>query len=645
MQKKAYRKSSKLISLLLTAILVCCILPINVFAEDETVSLSAQAPAKELNNIEEYNSEVPLLTEDNFTSSEKNVQAIADDEETSTDEEVTDEMAGSEEAPPVIQADIAKAFASSRSATVKVVFDLEDGTYNRFYEATVPVGGEITDKPADPTRAGYLFKGWYSYLDENYEPIMWDFEHDVVEENMVLWASWEETRSVFYDLNDGMSTEYHESVVPVGGKITDRPADPTRPGYLFKGWYSHSDANYEPVLWDFENNTVDTTMSLWASWEETRSVFYDLNDGMSTEYHESVVPVGGKITDRPADPIRPGYLFKGWHSHLDANYEPVLWDFENNTVDTTMSLWASWEETRSVFYDLNDGMSTEYHESVVPVGGKITDRPADPIRPGYLFKGWHSHLDANYEPVLWDFENNTVDTTMSLWASWEETRSVFYDLNDGMSTEYNESVVPIGGKITDRPADPTRPGYLFKGWYSYLDENYEPVLWDFDNNTVAANMSLWASWKEESDGSNNSGGNSGEGNSSSGGNNTEGNNSGSGNNTEGNNSNSGNSSGGGNSKGDGGRNETTTAGKSDKKGDAYGSSESVDIDEREVPKSSDTSNNSENLYIVKQEVPKDGMANLPKTGEDCTSQILHAALTLISLFVIFACLIYRKKTI
>ncbi|WP_313260039.1 InlB B-repeat-containing protein, partial [Lacrimispora sp.] len=295
--------------------------------------------------------------------------------------------------------------------------------------------------------------------------------------------------------------------------------------------------------------------------------------------------------------------------------------------------------------DLNDGMSTEYHESVVPVGGKITDRPADPIRPGYLFKGWHSHLDENYEPVLWDFENNTVDTTMSLWASWEETRSVFYDLNDGMSTEYHESVVPVGEKITDRPADPTRTGYLFKGWYSYLDENYEPVLWDFDNNTVAANMSLWASWKEESDGSNNSGGNSGEGNSSSGGNNTEGNNSGSGNNTEGNNSNSGNSSGGGNSKGDGGRNETTTAGKSDKKGDAYGSSESVDIDEREVPKSSDTSNNSENLYIVKQEVPKDGMANLPKTGEDCTFQILHAALTLISLFVIFACLIYRKKTI
>ncbi|WP_313155058.1 InlB B-repeat-containing protein, partial [Lacrimispora sp.] len=286
MQKKAYRKSSKLISLLLTAILVCCILPINVFAEDETVSLSAQAPAKELNNIEEYNSEVPLLTEDNFTSSEKNVQAIADGEETSTDVEVTDEMAGSEEAPPVIQADIAKAFASSRSAAVKVVFDLEDGTYNKFYEATVPVGGEITDKPADPTRAGYLFKGWYSYLDENYEPIMWDFEHDVVEENMVLWASWEETRSVFYDLNDGMSTEYHESVVPVGGKITDRPADPIRPGYLFKGWHSHLDENYEPVLWDFENNTVDTTMSLWASWEETRSVFYDLNDGMSTEYHE-----------------------------------------------------------------------------------------------------------------------------------------------------------------------------------------------------------------------------------------------------------------------------------------------------------------------------------------------------------------------
>ncbi|WP_460643410.1 InlB B-repeat-containing protein, partial [Lacrimispora brassicae] len=502
MQKRMRRKSGRWISLLLSVVLVCSMLPVNAFAQ-EGVPLSDEESAMELSGIEEETESI-LPTEDDLILLEEDVQAVDDEEEAPSSSESTVEVAMPEEDLSVTQEEITETntemvkgvFASPRLTDVSVFFDLDDGTNTVFYKATVPVGGKITHRPSNPTRDGYLFKGWYSYLDQNNEPVMWDFENDTVMDNMSLWASWEEACIVAFDPDDGTYTDFYKVTVPVGGKITHKPADPTRDGYLFKGWYSYLDQNNEPVMWDFENGTVTASMTLWASWEEACIVAFDPGSGTYTDFYKATVPVGEKITHKPADPTRDGYLFKGWYSYLDQNNEPVMWDFENDTVMHNMSLWASWEEGCFVAFDFNDGTSTEYYSVTVPVGGKITSKPADPTRDGYLFKGWYSYRDQNQKPVMWDFENDTVMHNMSLWASWEEGCFVAFDFNDGTSTEYYSVTVPVGGKILDKPADPTRDGYLFKGWYSYRDQNQKPVIWDFENDTVMHNMSLWAAWEE-----------------------------------------------------------------------------------------------------------------------------------------------------
>ena len=544
-----------------------------------------------------------------------------------------------------------------------VAFAFNDGISPDYYNVTVPMGGKIIPKPADPTRDGYLFKGWYSGLDQNYEPIMWDFENDTVTTNMSLWASWEEACFVAFAFNDGISPDYYNVTVPMGGKIIPKPADPTRDGYLFKGWYSGLDQNYEPIMWDFENDTVTTNMSLWASWEEACFVAFAFNDGISPDYYNVTVPMGGKIIPKPADPTRDGYLFKGWYSGLDQNYEPIMWDFENDTVMTNMSLWASWKEACFVAFDLNNGTSTEYYNLTMPVGEKIIHKPADPTREGYLFKGWYSYLDQNNEPVLWDFENDTVMTNMSLWASWKEACFVAFDLNNGTSTEYYNLTMPVGEKIIHKPADPTREGYLFKGWYSYLDQNNEPVLWDFENDTVMTNMSLWASWEEENSGGINNGGNSESGNNGGGesGNNGSGE---SGNNGSGESGNNGTGESGNNGSGESGNNGTGESGNNGSNGSnsSSGSNSSkngptvsgrtddkgiVIINEQEVPKAEAPifPGNSESVNIDDQAVPKGSLDNLPKTGEDNTSRILYSAMVLVSLFMIGTCLPYKKKNI
>ncbi len=49
--------------------------------------------------------------------------------------------------------------------------------------------GEKITKPQDPVREGYWFTGWYRDVNRT-EP--WDFEKDVVQGNMTLYAGWDE---------------------------------------------------------------------------------------------------------------------------------------------------------------------------------------------------------------------------------------------------------------------------------------------------------------------------------------------------------------------------------------------------------------------------------------------------------------------
>jgi uncharacterized repeat protein (TIGR02543 family) len=69
--------------------------------------------------------------------------------------------------------------------------------------------------------------------------------------------------------------------------------------------------------------------------------------------------------------------------------------------------------------------------------------------------------------------------------------------------------VASGSKIA-KPADPTRAGYTFVGWYR---EAAGTTAWNFDGDTVTANITLYAKWQSTGSGGDGSGnsGNSGGG--------------------------------------------------------------------------------------------------------------------------------------
>lgn len=147
--------------------------------------------------------------------------------------------------------------------------------------------GEKISCPEDPVRKGYHLEGWYSDLDLQNQ---WNFDQDTVQGNMVLYAKWAEGDPALWiswlwwlpilvllamllmavlflsrkniRFETGCREKIKSQRVRKGGFII-RPADPRRIGRTFAGWYQDSE---KTVKWNFETDTVQKNMTLYAKW-------------------------------------------------------------------------------------------------------------------------------------------------------------------------------------------------------------------------------------------------------------------------------------------------------------------------------------------------------------------------------------------
>ena len=105
------------------------------------------------------------------------------------------------------------------------------------------------------------------------------------------------------------------------------------------------------------------------------------------------------------------------------------------------------------------------------------------------------YKDKEMKTELSDKDTFTADTTFY----GKYVCKVTYEVNGGSSVA--AVTVDSGSKLT-APANPTRSGYTFDGWYK---EKELKNKWDFNKDTVTENITLYAKWTSGSAaGSNNS---------------------------------------------------------------------------------------------------------------------------------------------
>ena len=341
--------------------------------------------------------------------------------------------------------------------------------------------GDALPLPADPTRDGYRFLGWYdaetggNRLDGT----------NAVTSDITVYARWERiipTYTLSYDLNGGDGT-ITSITLNEGDKVKIPATDPTRDGHKFLGWFTAPDGGNKVTA----DTVVNGNMTVYAQWERiipTYTVSYDLNGGDGTIAPTSVKE--GEKVAIPTDPTRDGYKFLGWFT-TSTGGDKVTAD---TVVNGNITVYAQWERiipTYTVSYDVNGG-NESYSDATVSEGGKVT-LPADPTRDGYKFLGWFTERNGGSE-----VSSDTVVTgNMTVHARWERiipTYTVSYDVNGGNGS-YSPTTVKEGEKIA-LPADPTREGYEFLGWFTAPTGGDKAT----DDTVVTGAMTLYAHWNE-----------------------------------------------------------------------------------------------------------------------------------------------------
>ena len=234
------------------------------------------------------------------------------------------------------------------------------------------------DQPADPTKEGYTFIGWYKGESE------WNFETPVTAD-LTLTAKWQINRyTITFDTAGGSEVP---SITQDYGTAITPPAAPTRTGYTFAGWDRES-----PTTMPAENITLTARWTV----NQYTITFKPENGGQDIVIKQDY----GTAITAPANPTKTGYTFAGWDKTI-----PATMPAENIT------LTARWQVNQYTitFKPENGGQDIVIKQDY----GTAITAPANPTKTGYTFAGWDKTIPSTMPAG-----------DMTITARWTENRVI-----------------------------------------------------------------------------------------------------------------------------------------------------------------------------------------------------------------------------
>lgn len=341
------------------------------------------------------------------------------------------------------------------------------------------VTGQTLTLPAEPTKPGYTFLGWFG---EGDEPVTGDTpvpldgatyhaEFTVNTYDLTYYRGAEADASEFkciLMLPDGSFVEFFNN------DTTDMPtyvlpdvtfgdtvvlAEPMLPGYVFKGWVDGS-GYLHPAGAQYTMPAHD--MLLTAVWEVDQALSCMVRFVSDGQLYSAYLAFDGQTAAIPeTDPSAPGKMFLGWQYGDSLYSNNGVKDFTveaNEAREMTLeAVWAS--DSYSVTYrseGMDDETVSDLHYGELHV---LHDAPE---RAGYLFGGWEElETGAVYNAR----QAVSITCDMLLRAIWTEVpagKAAVKFVNNG--DLYDIILVDKGSNGVAPETAPTRPGYTFVEW-------------------------------------------------------------------------------------------------------------------------------------------------------------------------------------
>lgn len=302
--------------------------------------------------------------------------------------------------------------------------------------------------------------------------------------------------NITYELNGGTNDKANPDTYVKSDEIVFK--DPVREGYHFGGWYKDS---------AFKNKVTGISkgsggnITVYAKWYKIYAIMYHLNGGVNdaanpTTYDESQ-------TIQLKAPTREGYTFMGWYT--DSAFTNKVTEIVGTTG--VQELYAKWEENKTA--------PTENPEVKV-TGIKLNTTSKQLLRGKKLaLKATVAPSNASNKAVTWKSSNTKIATVSdqgvvkavkpgvatitvtakdgsNVKATCKVTvpYKITYKLNKGTNHKSNPSYY-YNKKITLK--NPTRKGYVFKGWYS--DSKFKKKVTTISKSSKK-DITLYAKWSK-----------------------------------------------------------------------------------------------------------------------------------------------------
>ena len=339
-------------------------------------------------------------------------------------------------------------------------------------------GEEIT-KPASPTKEGYTFKGWFTSQGQTNDD--WGNEYIVFStmpsNSFTLYAKWE-INNYALSFNSNGGSEISPLNKAFGSEIT--LPSPTRTGYNFQGWATSLEG--EVIYLPNSKYTITSAPQvLHAVWKiKSSTISFEENGGSVVE--DITQDYNSSIT-QPETPFKVGYTFDGWF--LDK-------EFKNEYIFSTMpeesiTLYAKWVINQYTI-SFNSLGGSEIKDITQNYNSDVSS-PSSPTKEGYSFAGWYLDEECTKAYTI----SKMPAENITLFAKWNINQyTITFNTNGGsdvapITLDYNSSLV--------RPADPSKIGRTFAGWYSNV-ERTKPYI--FPDKMPAENVVVYAKWNVNS---------------------------------------------------------------------------------------------------------------------------------------------------
>lgn len=361
------------------------------------------------------------------------------------------------------------------TSTLSFVFDTNSANFNQGY--TAPEDFFFVSEAAldtiFPTAENmsydhHYFDGWFgkiSYQSQTYyfdQETLSDFvSHGIIESNIPLYFK---TSLDEFDISN--SFEAYR--------------------YLSKSTASET-AEYLSVYTFAELNVSPTYIAKWNINTHTITYIDSANgetiDSQTYDYNEDLTAI--------ASPTRTGYTFTGWFT--DAAATSSVFDFTNAKMpDLNLTVYAGWSiNSYQITYITNNSQTIA--PQTFEYGAEIVLDDTDLTQTEYEFVGWFEYLGGTLQTEEFSLET-MPDRNIELRAVWTIKRvTITFDTKGG--TTFEDITVDYNGKVS-KPANPTKSGYTFAGWfYNYDCTSGQEVVFDSENQlTLTKDTVIFANW-------------------------------------------------------------------------------------------------------------------------------------------------------